>query len=1068
MPIAVEPKIPQTTVGPPNPLEEQEALSYVFSFKGRTGDVLPAASDYSASFIGNDSSVSGGNVSAALDELESQIDGLGFIYQPLDTGLTSISGLTTAADKMIYTTALDVYTTTDLTSYARTLLDDTDAATARGTLDATGGRSALTQNYIPKVDANGDLINSSVTDDGSTVTFSGNVTINGTTTIVDSTVVAIGDSLMKYAKDNTASDVIDIGWYGVYGSGGAKYSGVFRDASDGKFRFYSGLEVEPTTTVDTGAAGYTQATIIAAIESNSVAITGGTIDGCSYNTLQMDTAYGTPSHSEGLVFYDNVNKCLAYYNDVPGSTLQIGQELWVRVKNTSGADITNGQVVYLNGQDSGVPTVALAAADLFSTAVPTLGFATHLIANGAIGLITAFGTVRDIDTSLCTAGDTLYLSETPGDYTIVAPNSPSYKVVLGSCTLSDASNGTALVDINPLSNTDTVINFWNGSILEDHGITVISDGVTVSCTLEKSGGGDLNLFFNGGFTSFDATPTASVNLSAGSDTIPTLNYVYIPESTGLLTASTSSFPATQHVPVATILCQSAATVQTEGAYKVHAWTDHISTSNDQGHLSDINRWIRNQNATWLSGIVPTFSGTGTGTVGLSSTSGVILQLHEHAFPTFTDPANIFVVNDSVAAYTEITNIHDIDTDSLGATLNNSTFGLVIWGCVSEDTGDCKFYANLPSGGYGSGKPDLVRADADKYQDFSIPTEFKGTGFLVYRLVISRNAGGTASTLYTGGSGDDLRGSTPGSGAGGSSAGIAITEFADSQFDIYNITDNTKQINFSAASITTGNTRTITMPDADVTLMQGATNLTTQYRGVFVNAAGEVTESSSIVTDADGHLTIDGVTIRGGNNNVFMGSATGDLVTGGSNTAVGNFAMASASSGTANSAFGYVALNAVTGSNNTAFGNSSLRSLTSGSTNSAFGLQAGRYISGGSTAHTTGMNSVFFGANSYPLADGQTNQIVIGYNATGAGSNTVTLGNDSIVSTLLKGNVLIGTTTAGASKLVVNDDSIQINTSKTPASATATGTQGQVAWDSSYVYVCTATDTWKRAALSTWT
>ena len=30
---------------------------------------------------------------------------------------------------------------------------------------------------------------------------------------------------------------------------------------------------------------------------------------------------------------------------------------------------------------------------------------------------------------------------------------------------------------------------------------------------------------------------------------------------------------------------------------------------------------------------------------------------------------------------------------------------------------------------------------------------------------------------------------------------------------------------------------------------GQSNLTTQYRGVFVNAAGEVTESSSIVTDA---------------------------------------------------------------------------------------------------------------------------------------------------------------------------------------------------------------------------
>lgn len=38
---------------------------------------------------------------------------------------------------------------------------------------------------------------------------------------------------------------------------------------------------------------------------------------------------------------------------------------------------------------------------------------------------------------------------------------------------------------------------------------------------------------------------------------------------------------------------------------------------------------------------------------------------------------------------------------------------------------------------------------------------------------------------------------------------------------------------------------------------------------------------------------------------------------------------------------------------------------------------------------------------------------------------------------------------------------------TPASAAATGTAGTVLWDASFLYVCTATDTWKRAAISTW-
>lgn len=44
--------------------------------------------------------------------------------------------------------------------------------------------------------------------------------------------------------------------------------------------------------------------------------------------------------------------------------------------------------------------------------------------------------------------------------------------------------------------------------------------------------------------------------------------------------------------------------------------------------------------------------------------------------------------------------------------------------------------------------------------------------------------------------------------------------------------------------------------------------------------------------------------------------------------------------------------------------------------------------------------------------------------------------------------------------------VQVPT-KTPATAGATGVAGTIAWDASYLYACTAANTWKRAALSTW-
>lgn len=58
--------------------------------------------------------------------------------QPKHDALTSISGLSTSANKMIYTTASNVYAVASLTAFARSILDDADAATVRTTIGALG------------------------------------------------------------------------------------------------------------------------------------------------------------------------------------------------------------------------------------------------------------------------------------------------------------------------------------------------------------------------------------------------------------------------------------------------------------------------------------------------------------------------------------------------------------------------------------------------------------------------------------------------------------------------------------------------------------------------------------------------------------------------------------------------------------------------------------------------------------------------------------------------------------------------------------------------------------------
>ena len=67
-----------------------------------------------------------------------------------------------------------------------------------------------------------------------------------------------------------------------------------------------------------------------------------------------------------------------------------------------------------------------------------------------------------------------------------------------------------------------------------------------------------------------------------------------------------------------------------------------------------------------------------------------------------------------------------------------------------------------------------------------------------------------------------------------------------------------------------------------------------------------------------------------------------------------------------------------------------------------------------------------------------------------------------------GRLLVGTSTdSGGALLQVNGDRIRVATAKTPASATATGTAGEICWDADYIYVCVATNSWKRTAIAAW-
>ncbi len=152
----------------------------------------------------------------------------------------------------------------------------------------------------------------------------------------------------------------------------------------------------------------------------------------------------------------------------------------------------------------------------------------------------------------------------------------------------------------------------------------------------------------------------------------------------------------------------------------------------------------------------------------------------------------------------------------------------------------------------------------------------------------------------------------------------------------------------------------------------------------------------------GYRSMNGAT--SGNFNTAVGNDAMQFNDGGSfNTAVGALALQDQKAGQGNTAIGYNSLNNKDESNfNTAVGHISLLNISTGFKNIGIGDNVGALLS-------TGSRNVLIGSGANVLANNNANSIVIGEGAVGAGSNTVTLGNNNITDTHLKGNVIFSST-----------------------------------------------------------
>ena len=497
--------------------------------------------------------------------------------------------------------------------------------------------------------------------------------------------------------------------------------------------------------------------------------------------LKLDQSTAPQTDDPGTGFSWNTSYYTANIHTGLGPVLQAGQETHVIVSNNSGSEIEDGKVVYLSGLHNGYPSISKAIADTHEAITGPVYLTTMTIPDQSTGIVTDFGRVQGINTSgYSFAGATLYLSDTTaGDLTETRPEFPSYEIPVAGVEVKDSSEGVLFVDINS-SARDTFDNFWNGVIRESFDFrTSVTDGTVIGALSPSNGHPDLTLIFSDGFSIFDTSPDATIALTPGSDNVPQTNYVYIPKTTKALTVSPTEFPTdAEHIKIAVLALQSAATTDTNGALRNQNINDHLAGTTDlQGHLSHIGAKLRKFDAQWDSGTAGSLTIVGASTpddVYVDVAAGVVFQMHPQTFPAqdMSTGSDMHIVNDPVSPYKVVSNLNTITDDSDGDTINNKWFSIVVWGVANKTGETSHLMCNLPNGSYNT-EADAV-ADANGYSNYTIPVQFKGVGFLVARFTIKK-----ATNVWTYNSGvgyQDLRGFIPNTTAGSGAGSGGITEF----------------------------------------------------------------------------------------------------------------------------------------------------------------------------------------------------------------------------------------------------------------------------------------------------
>ena len=317
-----------------------------------------------------------------------------------------------------------------------------------------------------------------------------------------------------------------LSWSSV--AGGLSYQGTWNASTN-----------TPTLTSSTGTNGYYYV-VATAGSTNLDGITSWSIgdwllfNGTVWQKIDQSETLQTVTSTDTSVTVTTTgtNADLAVYSS---------PRLIAQVRNETGATLTKGTVVYINGASGNKATVTKALATDDSTSAQTFGLILADISTNNNGYVILAGDIAGLDTSAFTAGQQLYLSSTTaGAYTSTKQYAPNHLVYVGVVTRSHVNQGSIEVRIQNGYEMDELHNVSaqspsNGQVLIYNESTslweknTLTDGTGVSIT---EGAGSITIA-NSGVTS--AVAGTGISLSSGTGAVTITNTA--PDQTVALTGA---------------------------------------------------------------------------------------------------------------------------------------------------------------------------------------------------------------------------------------------------------------------------------------------------------------------------------------------------------------------------------------------------------------------------------------------------------------------------------------------------------------------------------------------------